>query len=179
MYRDEQVMPSIVSLAGGSVWNSVPADANAMWKYTNEILWTNSLSGSGKLEFTLRGGQKVKFLEADLGAGYTLVSTTAKNGDAVGLVKFPVVYHDINSANGAESAKSTHTECALYTLDAPVVTPAVVTPVKPTPTVVQTPVKPVVPKDVTKPKTGPETLLLIAAAFFIAFGLMFTMKKRA
>jgi hypothetical protein len=31
----------------------------------------------------------------------------------------------------------------------------------------------------TQTETGPETLLLIAAAFFIAFGMMMTLRKRS
>ena len=53
--------------------------------------------------------------------------------------------------------------------------PTPATPGTPTPV----PQKPTPAPEMTKTETGPETLLLIAAAFFIAFGLMFTLRKRA
>ena len=59
-----------------------------------------------------------------------------------------------------------------YKLDVPA--PVVAAPETPVPE----PVKPAPVPEMTKTETGPETLLLIAAAFFIAFGLMFTLRKR-
>jgi hypothetical protein len=80
------------------------------------------------------------------------------------MLKFPVVYHTADSS-GVESVASTHYECATYTLSAPVVAPATAT-------------GKVIAKEVTETKTGPEALLLILAAFFIAFGMMFSLRKR-
>lgn len=64
-----------------------------------------------------------------------------------------------------------------YKLDAP--TPTVVTPPAPAPGTPAPPAKVAPVPEMTKTETGPETLILIAAAFFIAFGLMFTLRKRA
>lgn len=113
-------------------------------------------------------GSKVKFYEADLGAGYTFEKTDKKNGEMIGMLRFPVVAHvmDMNTAN--EGAATTHYECVAYKLDEPAVaTGTGATPEKKTP-----------PKEATQTETGPETLLLIIAAFFIAFGMMFTLRRR-
>ena len=164
--KDEQKMPNMVKF-GASIWSSTPTTESAIWKYSSDVIWTNVGSGT-KQEFLLQPGSKVRFLEADLGAGYTLDKTDRKNGELVGMLRFPVISHAIDVRTASEGAANTHYECVAYKLDTPVVTPA--TPV--------TPVKPVPPKEMTKTETGPETLLLIAAAFFIAFGLMFTLRRR-
>ncbi len=98
----------------------------------------------------------------------------------VGMLRFPVVSRVTNPQTATEGAPDTHYECAAYKLEAPVA--VVVT--APTPATTGTPTPAIPPKptpapEMTKTETGPETLLLIAAAFFIAFGLMFTLRKRA
>lgn len=164
-YRDEQKNPDMVSV-GGSTWTSTPDDQTAIWKYSSDVLWTPS---NGRDSYMLTAGQKIKFFESDMGAGYTLASTAVNNGDVVGLLRFPLVYRALDTNTANEGDAETHYECVTYTLDAPAVTPT-----EPTPTQPSTPV------EATQTQTGPaETLLLIIAAFFIAFGLMFSLRKRA
>lgn len=165
-YKDEQKTPNMVKF-GNSTWTTTPASEAGVWKYSSDVIWTTAGTGA-KSSFTLSPATKVKFLDADIGAGYTLDKTDKKNGDMVGMLKFPLISHSINLQTAEESTASTHNECVAYKLDAPVV----VAPVTPAP------VKVVPPKEMTKTETGPETLLLIAAAFFIAFGLMFTLRRR-
>ena len=161
--KDEQKSPNMVKF-GNTTWLSTPANESAIWKSSSDIAWT----GTGtKQETLLQPNSKVRFVEADIGAGYTLEKTDRKNGELVGILRFPVVSHTIDVRTATEGAPDTHYECVAYKLDAP-------TPVTPAPT----PVKPTPPKEITKTETGPETLLLIAAAFFIAFGMMFTLRKR-
>jgi hypothetical protein len=122
------------------------------------------------MNYILQPGQKVKFIDSEMGARYVLDKTDKKDGDMVGLLRFPVVSHAVDKTTGNEGAATTHYECVSYTLSAPAVatvTPTPVTPVTPTP---------VTPS--TKVETGPETLVLILAAFFIAFGMMFSLRKR-
>lgn len=165
--KDEQKVPSMVSV--GSVWTPTSADESKMWISAPEIAWIPG--ASGKDEFTLMSGQEVKFMQTDLGAGYTLTSSSKKNGEVIGLLKFPVTYYtmDVNTATRSTTSE-THYECVTYTLDAPA------TPEKTTPT----PEKKPTPKpEQTKVTSGPaETLVLIVAAFFIAFGLMLSLRKR-
>jgi hypothetical protein len=163
-YKEEQKTPTLVKFSNSS-WSSSPSDESKMWRYGTDIIWISSGTG-GKTQYILPANQKVKFLESELGAGYTLEKTTAKNGEAVGLVKFPVVYHTIDSATASEGPAMTHYECALYNLSAPVTATGT------------TATGTTVPKAVTETKTGPETLLLMIAAFFIAFGMMFSLRKK-
>jgi hypothetical protein len=86
------------------------------------------------------------------------------------MAKFPLYYHDRNIQTSTDSEKQAHFECVAYKYDAP----ATVTPTEKTPT---TPTK--ATATMTKQETGPEEMILIAAAFFIAFGLMFSLRKRA
>ena len=162
-YKNEQKTPNMVKF-GNSTWVSTPVSEAAIWKYSSDVAWSGAVD---KLNFPLAKWTKVRFIEADIGAGYTLEKTDRKNGELVGILRFPVVSHTIDVRTATEGAPDTHYECVAYKLDAP-------TPVTPAPT----PVKPTPPKEITKTETGPETLLLIAAAFFIAFGMMFTLRKR-
>jgi len=163
-YKEEQKNPNLIKLTN-STWSSSPSDESKVWRYGTDIIWISSGTG-GKTQYILPTGQKVKLFESELGAGYTLEKTTAKNGETDGLVKFPVVYHTIDATSASEGAANTHYECATYSLSVPA------TPVTPTSTGTT------IPKTVTETKTGPETLLLIVAAFFIAFGMMFSLRKR-
>ena len=125
------------------------------------------------MNYILPPGQKVRFLEAEMGARYVLEKSDKKNGEMVGILKFPIVSHAVAAANGSEGAASAHNECVSYTLAASDMVPP--TPVTPEPT----PVTPPTPGEVTQTATGPaETLILILAAFFIAFGMMFSLRKR-
>lgn len=86
------------------------------------------------------------------------------------MMKYPIVAHAIDGA-GNEGAAKTNYECVAYNLSAATVIINPTTPV--------TPVKPKVTPEITKTQTGPaETIVLILAAFFIAFGLMFSLRKR-
>ncbi len=160
-YKEEQKTPNIVRF-GNTTWTSNPANDAQFWKYSSDIIWVQAGSG-GKNQYILPAGQTVKFIESELGAGYKLEKTDRKNGDIVGMIRFPLVSHVVDSAANESIANTTY-ECATLTLSAPAVTPA--KEVKPT------------PKEITTTKTGPETLLLIIAAFFIAFGLMFSLRRK-
>jgi hypothetical protein len=162
-YQSEQKNPNMVAL-GTTTWSNSPTDESKVWKNGSDIVWVTQ-SGSTKMQYILGAGQKVKFIEAELAAGYTLDKTDRKNGEFVGMMRYPTVFHAIDATTGTEGAAKTHVECVAYKFSAP----EIVVPVTP---------KPVTP-EVTKVQTGPtETIILILAAFFIAFGLMFSLRKR-
>lgn len=160
-YKEEQKYPNMVRF-GNTTWTQNPPDESKFWKYSSEIVWVQAGSG-GKNQYILPAGQSVKFIESDLGAGFKLERTDKKNGEVVGLLRFPLVSHTID-ASANESAASTAYECATFSVASNTVAP----PVENKPT----------PQEITTTKTGPETLLLIIAAFFIAFGLMFSLRRR-
>ncbi|MBC7498324.1 hypothetical protein H7170_01650 [Candidatus Gracilibacteria bacterium] len=163
-YQSEQKNPNMVAF-GTTIWTASPSDESKLWKSSSDIIWSPTQTGSTKMQYILGAGQKVKFFEADIAAGYTLTKTDRKNGELVGMMRYPTVAHAVDAV-GNEGAAKTHYECVAYNLSAP----ATVVPVTPT-----TPVTP----EITKTATGPaETIVLILAAFFIAFGLMFSLRKR-
>jgi len=162
-HRDEQILPNMVAF--GSVWTPEPSDVSKLWKYSSDITWIGT-----RPQFILQPGQKVRFVETDLGGRYTLTSSTKKDGELIGLLRFPVVARAVDNATGNEGSPATHYQCVSYALSAPAV-------VAPTPTPTPTPPS---PSEVTQTATGPaETLILIIAAFFIAFGMMFSLRKRS
>ena len=163
-YQSEQKNPNMVAF-GATTWNTSPTDETKIWKSSSDIIWSPTQTGSTKMQYILGAGQKVKFIEADLAAGYTLSKTDRKNGELVGMMRYPIVAHAVDGV-GNEGAAKTLYECVGYNLSAS----AAITPTTPT-----TPVTP----EITKTATGPaETIVLILAAFFIAFGLMFSLRKR-
>lgn len=171
MYKDEQIMPTLVNLGASSntKWSPVPSDPTKMWVYTPEIVWMSSTVSPWKQEYLLGSGQKVKFIQQDLGAWYSLLSTDAKAWDYIGMAKFPLYYRDRNIQASTDSDKQAHFECVAYKFDK-------TTSVTPNPKDPSTPIEPTT--GMTKAETGPEEMILIAAAFFIAFGLMFSLRKR-
>ncbi|MDD2566005.1 MAG: hypothetical protein PHZ26_03615 [Candidatus Gracilibacteria bacterium] len=161
IYSDEQKMPELINLGGANTtWVNNPLEAEKFWKYNDEIVWTDSATGPNKQEFLLEGGKTVNFLEADLGASYALQSSDKKEGDAVGLLKFYVNYHDTD-ATAKETEALMHTECVAYYAGTPTAAPIV----------------PVTPPEAIKVKTGPESFVLIIMALILSLGLLKFRKK--
>lgn len=123
----------------------------------------DSLTGTGKQEYVLDPGKTVTFMEADLGANYSLEKTDKKAGEFVGIAKFPVAFHDV-SADGKESAVQLHYECVAFASEAAQAPAPVVKPVTPQATVV---------------KTGPESFLLLALAALLALTFVAFRRKKA
>lgn len=162
IYKDEQTMPALINLWWvGTVWNTNPQEADKFWKFADEIAWTDSATGSGTQEFLLEWSKTVNFLESDLWASYSMQSTDKNEWEPVWLVKFTLNYHDTDE-NAKEWDIKTHTECVAYMAWTPVAVQAA----------------PETPKEVTKVKTGPESVLLIFAALILWFGLT-KLRKRA
>ena len=161
-YKDEQTYPEIVNLGGEGVsWKSSPSDASLFWKYGADIAWVDSLTGTGKQEYVLDPGKTVTFMEADLGANYSLEKSDKTAGETIGLAKFPVAFHDVTSA-GKDGPTQTHYECVAFAAEA----------------VAPTPVKPV-PPQATVVKTGPESFLLLAFAALLSLTFVAFRRKKA
>lgn len=170
-YKKEQIKPKMIPF--GSTWKTAPAKESDAWIYATDVIWKPSQTKGEN--YTLLAKQKIRFWQTDIGASYTLTKTTKKAGEMVGIIKFPLVYHAIDMKTAEEWAAVTHYECVAFSLEK---SPAVV---KPTPKKPAEKPKPKPkPKEITKTEAGPaETLLLIIAAFFIAFGLMISLRKRS
>jgi LPXTG-motif cell wall-anchored protein len=178
IYQDEVTFPKLVNVGGaGTSWLTNPADEKSFWKIGSEIIFTpEATSGSGATKrnvFSLKAGKTVRVLESELGANYQLEKSTAKNGEYVGLVKFPVNYRDVDSGTGKPGVLVNHLECVAYKLAAQTVASAPVTPTKPTPS---TPV----PSQATAVKTGAaDTFLFLGLAMLLALAFMFARKRKS
>jgi LPXTG-motif cell wall-anchored protein len=162
-----------VNLGGtNTAWLSNPSKDTDFWKIGSEIVFTPETTGTTKRDmFSLKPGKKVTVLEASLGANYQLERSDKKNGDYVGLVKFPVNYRSVNDTTGKAGALVNHLECAAFKLS--VTTAAAVTPVTPTP-----PTTPA-PTQATKIKTGAaDTFLFMGLAMLLALAFMFARKRK-
>ena len=164
-YKDEQKWPDIVNIGGSNtLWNMNPKDPNEFWTFGKGVIWTKSSAASGSVardQFILGPGKNVSFIEADaLGSTYTLVSTDKKNGELIGIAKFPVVYRETD-AFGKEGNPDTHYECVAYKA----------------PVIATTP-KPVPPK-ATQTHTGPQEVILIIAALLLGLMTVLIVKKKS
>lgn len=162
-YKDEQVYPDMVNLGGSGVsWKITPSDPKLFWKYGTEVLWVDSLTGSGKQEFVLDPGKTVTYMEADLGANVSLEKSDKTAGEYVGLMRFPVAFHDV-ATDGKDGPLQMHYECVAFASEAaPAPTPA------PTPT-----------PQATEVKTGPESFLLLAFAALLSLSFFAFRRKQA
>ncbi len=168
IYKDEQTMPEMVALSSGTVFTANPLDPESFWKFGSAVIWTDSATGTGKQEFMLDAGKTVRYIEADLGASYTLTSTDKAGGEVIGILKFPLNYHNVDT-DGNEGKKETVTECVAYTADVAVAQVTPVETIQPTPE----------PKKMTTVKTGPESIVLVAIALLIAAGLVAVRRRKA
>ncbi len=164
-YKDEQINPEFINLGwNNTVWVTNPTDPNKFWKFANEIIWIDSdTPWTNKQEFVLGWNKSIKFQESDLWASYAMSSTDKQEWEPVGLLKFTINYHNINS-KWDESVKNSHTECVAYYSAAPA-------PVATTPT----------PKaqEITKVKTWTESYILILIALVLWFTLVRLRKKNS
>ena len=174
LYKDEITYPTLVNLGGsGSAWLSNPSTETNFWKIGQEVVFTPETgSGTTKDVFSLKSGKKVTVLEASLGANYQLERSNKKDGEYVGLVKFPVNYRAINASTGKAEAVTNHLECAAFKIANQVA--AVVPPAeKPSTT---TPA----PTQATKVKTGAaDTFLFLGLSMLLALAFMFARKRKS
>ena len=87
---------------GTTTWTSTPTDESKLWKSSSDIIWSPTQTGSTKMQYILGAGQKVRFVEADLAAGYTLTKTDRKNGELVGIAPHDVERRGADGSGGAE-----------------------------------------------------------------------------
>lgn len=158
LYKEEQVMPRIISL-GGANWREVKvSDTVNFWTYTSDLETIYSEEEQG---YVLEAGQSVSWIESTLGSAYQLSDNTAPEGTNIGLVIYDTTIHNI--VGGMPEVDSTvHRECVLIKSGAPSDTPAP-TPEEPT----------------ELPQTGAEHILLALIALLLGAGLFFMTRKTA
>lgn len=159
IYNDEQTFPELVNLWGDNTkWLTSPEDNTKFWKYSQELIWNDSKTGSGRQEYLLEWWKTINVFESDLWATYTVDSTDKNQWEVIWLLKFPLAYHNID-ATWNEWEKMNHIECVAYYAWAPVVAP-------------------VAPQaEVTKVKTWPELLILILMTLILSFFFLRLRKK--
>lgn len=181
LVKEELEYPSMVNIGGtGTNWLSNPKEETDFWKIGGDVVFTptkttgsgTTASGSKTNEFAMKPGQTYKVLEASLGANYQLEKTDKKDGDYVGLVKFPVNFHNVDDVSGQMGPTVRHLECVAFKLSAPTAQAAEVKPVEKTP--------PTTPPQATKVKTGAaDTFLFFGLAMLLALAFMFARKRKS
>ena len=146
VYKEEQDLPSIVSL-GGASWSQTPS-ADNFWEYTSEF---NDLYSETEDGYVLPAGEQVSWIKSKLGYAYKLDSNPAASGENIGLLVYNLTTHALDNGTIDEDGVD-HRECVLFTSEAGEA-PA-----------------PVVEEPKRLPETGAEHVLLLMIALLLGFG---------
>ncbi len=167
VYEDEQtIKPTMINLWwSGTKWIASRPNPNDMWEFTPEVQWTNT-GANGRKVTAVTQWKSMKFIQQKSTDFYTLQTSDKKNGEFIGMMKFPLAYREIDPS-WSEGPKKLHYECVTYRYDSPIVQPA--------PKPVQ-PETPPAPKQITATKTGPEVWLIGLIAWII--GALLIMRTR-
>lgn len=154
LFKEEQDMPAIISL-NGAVWQEIKAsDGVDFWEYTTDL---EALYDEENLGYTLASGQTVTWLESTLGSAYNLVSSSASEGQNIGLITYDIAVHEMADNGDIDLDADTHRECVLIKSG--------------------TPGEPEVPPTPELPQTGPEVVFLLLVALLLGFGILQFRKK--
>lgn len=157
VYKEEQVMPEMVSLSSNVSWSQTPTGED-FWEYTDSF---NALYSEDEDGYLVPSGSEVTWLQSKLGYAYTLDANTQETGSNIGLLVYKLISHDISETGDIEIDSETHNECVLFTAGWEIPT---------TPPTTEQP-----PKEL--PETGAEHVLLIVLALLLGFGLLRFMRK--
>ena len=173
-FKEEQVMPKIISLNGAS-WTDITAgDGVDFWQYTPEFEALYSESDEG---YVLDAGESVTWIESTLGSGYQLSSSSASEGQNVGMIVYDIGVHNILAWGDPAIETDTHRECVLIKAGAATPTPAEPgTPTQPSEPGQPTP-QPTAGEPTVLPETGPEHVFLALAALLLWFGFFYFKRK--
>jgi len=150
LFKEEQEMPSIISL-GGASWTEVTAsDSVDFWTYTQDL---DNLYSDDSLGNVLAAGQSVTWIESTVGSAYQLTSNPVAAGGNVWMIVYDIAVHNIESDGAPSTDAKNHRECVLYTSGAGEVPP-------------------VVPENPKLPETGAEHILLAFVALILGFGFL-------
>ena len=150
LFKEEQEMPTIVSL-GGASWAEVKAsDSVDFWMYSQDL---DALYDEDALGSVLPAGSEVTWLESTVGSAYQLESNPAAEGENVGMILYDIVTHEVDADGIPATNADEHRECVLFTSGAAGVTP-------------------VVPETPRLPETGAEHFILALVALMLGFGFL-------
>lgn len=163
VYKEDQKLPFMQDISSGSAsWSQVP-DSESFWEYSDEF---NALYDSKQEGYVLPAGQKVMWMKSKLGYGYTLDKNTLSKGGNIGLLVYPFKPHNILESGEITIDDVEHRECVLFKSAGAPSTP-------------ETPSTPSTPEKPQLPKTGPESIVFVAIALLLAFGLLMFTRKNA
>ncbi len=164
IYKEEQIMPEMVSLSGDASWSQNPS-SDGFWEYTDEFNATYSQSEDG---YVVPSSTELTWLKSKLGYAYTLDTNSAAAGSNIWMLVYKLVSHDVSPEGDINIDGNTHNECVLFTSRDSVTPP-------PPPTSVD----PQNPPAETLPETGAEHIFLILLALLLGFGFLKYMRKKA
>ena len=144
VYKEEQELPSMISL-GGASWSQTPW-ADNFWEYTWEF---NELYSEIEDGYVLSAGEQVSWIKSKLGYAYKLDNNPAANGENIGLLVYNLTTHSLDNGNIDEDGVD-HRECVVFTSQAGEA--------------------PVVEEPKRLPETGAEHVLLLMIALLLGFG---------
>ncbi len=159
IYKEEQKLPFMQDISNGAVtWAQVP-DSQKFWEYSDEF---NALYDTKQEGYVLKAANKVIWMKSKLGSGYSLDKNSLPKGNAIGLLIYPFKAHNILETGEITIDDKEHRECVLFKSAGASLTP---------------PPTPEVPKKQQLPKTGPESIILVAIALLLAFGIVLFTRK--
>jgi len=159
VYKEEQNMPEMTSLAPSDVSVSQNPTSDNFWEYTDAF---NALYSTDEEGYVIPAGQKVTWIQSKLGYSYKVDTNTLPAGNNALLLAYTLSTHDINTGGDIALESQEHKECVLY---ASAGTP-------------ETPVTPTSEPPKELPKTGPEHIILALVALLLGFGIL-KMRKKA
>ncbi len=112
LYKEAQLFPEMIHLAGADAsWSQTP-DAEDFWEYPEEF---NALYSEDDLGYVLPAGESITWLQSKLAYAYKLDTNTAPEGTNISMLIYPISVHNID-ANGVPNADAVeHSECVLFT----------------------------------------------------------------
>jgi len=154
VYKEEQNMPNMISLAPSAVSTSQNPTSEDFWEYAEGF---NALYSDDEEGYIVPAGSKVTWLQSKLGYSYKVDTNTLDAGENALLLAYTLLTHDVNDGGDITLESEEHKECVLFASAGTPETPI-------------TPEEPETPKEL--PKTGPEHIILALVALLLGFGLL-------
>lgn len=159
LYKEEQIMPTLVSLDSDNVsWSQTPS-ADGFWEYSDEF---DALYSEDEEWYILDPGKRVTWLQSKTWYAYKLDQNAAVENANIGLLVYSISTHAILDDGIPSIDDDEHRECVLFkSAGASELTPIPAAPVEPQ----------------SLPDTGPvQYILVFILSLLLGFGFL-TMKR--